>query len=191
MNDGIFEYLEQIEDTSLIVVSNYDNDSPQNYALGLIAGHAYSVEDFEGTINFYSIFIKILYLVINGTKIVKLRNPWGAGEWKGDWGDDWIIANANSKLRNINSEQKRKLDVDNLLKGTDDEDGMFWMAWTDFVREFEALTVCHLEDSRDIGKPNESFYMNHCNDLYLQNKGSLEHSNMMEKPARKTSLIWA
>ena len=41
--------MEQIEDTSLIVVSNYDNDSPQNYALGLIAGHAYSVEDFEGT----------------------------------------------------------------------------------------------------------------------------------------------
>ena len=50
LNDGIFEYLEQIEDTSLIVVSNYDNDSPQNYALGLIAGHAYSVEDFEGMI---------------------------------------------------------------------------------------------------------------------------------------------
>jgi len=134
LNDGIFEYLEKIEDTSLIVVSNYDNDSPQNYALGLIAGHAYSVEDFE---------------VINGTKIVKLRNPWGAGEWKGDWGDDWIIENADSKLRNINSVQRRKLDVDNLLKGTDDEDGMFWMAWTDFVREFEALTVCHLEDSRD------------------------------------------
>lgn len=99
-----------------------------------------------------------------------MRNPWGAGEWKGDWGDDWIIANANSKLRNINSEQRRKLDVDNLLKGTDDEDGMFWMAWTDFVREFEALTVCHLEDSRDTGNANESPYMIHCNDLLLRTK---------------------
>ena len=57
LNDGIFEYLEQIEDTSLIVVSNYDNDSPQNYALGLIAGHAYSVEDFEGLNYSLSIFI--------------------------------------------------------------------------------------------------------------------------------------
>ena len=57
LNDGIFEYLEQIEDTSLIVVSNYDNDSPQNYALGLIAGHAYSVEDFEGLNYYSSIFI--------------------------------------------------------------------------------------------------------------------------------------
>ena len=154
LNDGIFEYLEQIEDTSLIVVSNYDNDSPQNYALGLIAGHAYSVEDFEGLNYYSSIFIYIFSLVINGTKIVKLRNPWGAGEWKGDWGDDWIIANAKTELRNINSVQRQKLDVDNLLKGTDDEDGMFWMAWTDFVREFEALTVCHLEDSRDTGKQN-------------------------------------
>ena len=47
--------------------------------------------------------------MINGTKIVKLRNPWGAGEWKGEWGDDWIVEHANSKLRNINSEQRAKL----------------------------------------------------------------------------------
>ena len=50
-------------------------------------------------------------LVINGTKIVKLRNPWGAGEWKGEWGDDWIVEHANSKLRNINSEQRAKLGI--------------------------------------------------------------------------------
>ena len=63
--------------------------------------------------------------MINGTKIVKLRNPWGAGEWKGDWGDDWIVENANSKLRNIDSVQRRKLDIDNLLK-----DRNPWTGWS-------------------------------------------------------------
>ena len=73
-----------------------------------------------------------------------MRNPWGAGEWKGDWGDDWLVENRNS-LR-LSSEQQRKLRI-----GEEADDGMFWMAWKDFIREFEALTVCHLEDNRDTG----------------------------------------
>ena len=28
---------------------------------------------------------------MNIERLVKLRNPWGKGEWKGDWGDDsWL-----------------------------------------------------------------------------------------------------
>ena len=75
-------------------------------------------------------------LVINGTKIVQLRNPWGAGEWKGDWGDDWLVENANSILRNINSDQRRKLRI-----GQEADDGMFWMAWTDFIRWIFKLKI--------------------------------------------------
>ena len=48
MNDkDTFKYLESIEDNALIVVSNHDNDGDAD-DMGLIAGHAYSVEDFEG-----------------------------------------------------------------------------------------------------------------------------------------------
>ena len=72
-----------------------------------------------------SLVCYVVISVINGTKIVKLRNPWGAGEWKGDWGDDWIVENANSKLRNIDSVQRRKLDIDNLLK-----DRNPWTSWS-------------------------------------------------------------
>ena len=32
-------------------------------------------------------------LVVNGEKIVQLRNPWGEGEWLGDWSDEWIKEN--------------------------------------------------------------------------------------------------
>ena len=44
---NIFQYLESIEKDSLIAASNMNND-PLEEDNGLIAGHAYSVEDFEG-----------------------------------------------------------------------------------------------------------------------------------------------
>ena len=43
---NIFDYLESIEKDSLVAASNMDND-PYAEDNGLIAGHAYSVEDFE------------------------------------------------------------------------------------------------------------------------------------------------
>lgn len=39
--------------------------------MGLISGHAYTV-------------LKIKDVNAN-TKLIKLRNPWGKEEWKGDW----------------------------------------------------------------------------------------------------------
>ena len=45
--------------------------------MGLIAGHAYSMEDYK-TVSYRG----------KKTQLVKLRNPWGEGEWTGDWGDD-------------------------------------------------------------------------------------------------------
>ena len=41
-----------------------------------MVGHeTYSVEEFEE---------------VNGTKVARLRNPWGEGEWLGDWSNDRI-----------------------------------------------------------------------------------------------------
>lgn len=42
------------------------------YGLGLVSGHAYSVIDVVHS---------------HGYKLIKLRNPWGRGEWEGDWSD--------------------------------------------------------------------------------------------------------
>jgi len=64
--------LDNVEDHALIVASNFENEGD---CKGLIAGHAYSVEEFEE---------------VNGTKVVRLRNPWGEGEWLGDWSNDRI-----------------------------------------------------------------------------------------------------
>ena len=54
-------------------------------------------------------------------RLVKLRNPWGKGEWKGDWCDDsykWT-----NKL-------KRELNYQS------DDDGVFFMTYNDFIKYY-------------------------------------------------------
>ena len=40
---------------------------------GIISGHAYTLAS--------------VYNLSSGQTLLKLRNPWGSGEWQGDWGD--------------------------------------------------------------------------------------------------------
>ena len=55
---NIFAYLESIEDDALIVASNTENDDEHD--LGLIAGHAYAIDDFEGSIHFDVFFSDLI-----------------------------------------------------------------------------------------------------------------------------------
>ena len=75
---------------------------------------------------------------------MQLRNPWGCGEWTGDWCDEWITENVFSTLTDI---EKTDLEVDD--DDSNNDDGRFWMTWNDFVAEFENLTVCHLPEQQD------------------------------------------
>lgn len=46
-------------------------------SLGIVSGHAYSlisIHEFSHRNKFW--------------RLVKLRNPWGRGEWSGDWSDE-------------------------------------------------------------------------------------------------------
>ena len=57
-------------------------------------------------------------------RLVKLRNPWGKGEWKGDWSDDsykWT-----NKL-------KRELNY------RSDDDGVFFMSYNDFIKYYSDI----------------------------------------------------
>jgi len=48
----------------------------QESKLGIISGHAYSL-----------IAVFEFQIASGRIRLVKLRNPWGKGEWKGDWSD--------------------------------------------------------------------------------------------------------
>uniref|UniRef100_A0A3B5A2E2 Calpain-1 catalytic subunit-like n=1 Tax=Stegastes partitus TaxID=144197 RepID=A0A3B5A2E2_9TELE len=63
--------------------------------------------------------------------LVRLWNPWGRGEWKGDWSD-------RSPLWQTVSPEDRE------LCHSVDDDGEFWMTLEDFCRFFVNLDICGL-----------------------------------------------
>ncbi|XP_039249670.1 calpain-9-like isoform X2 [Styela clava] len=85
---------------------------------GLIMGHAYSITGVEK--------------LQNGTKLVRIRNPWGQVEWKGAWSDD------SSSWKSISESERKKLEVDF------GDDGEFWMSFDDFSRNYTKLEICNL-----------------------------------------------
>ncbi|XP_068009819.1 calpain-14-like isoform X2 [Melanerpes formicivorus] len=63
--------------------------------------------------------------------LVRLRNPWGKIEWKGDWSDSsykWELLSPKEKILL----RKKK------------EDGEFWMSLRDFQIHFVDLVICKL-----------------------------------------------
>ncbi|KAG0035412.1 hypothetical protein BGZ82_005280 [Podila clonocystis] len=87
---------------------------PSGERHGIISSHAYSV---------------LRTAIVNGERIVQIRNPWGNTEWNGDWSDDsdkWTSA-ATSQLQH-----------------EDKDDGKFWMSYKDFLRVFDTIDLCRI-----------------------------------------------
>jgi len=63
--------------------------------------------------------------------LVRLWNPWGTGEWTGDWSDE-------SPSWNTVSPQDREMCL------TKRDDGEFWMTLKDFCRFYSDLDICCL-----------------------------------------------
>ncbi|XP_074025195.1 calpain-14 [Numenius arquata] len=87
---------------------------------GLVAGHAYTVTG-----------IRKVTCQYGPENLVRLRNPWGRIEWKGDWSDSsykWELLSPKEKILL----RKKK------------EDGEFWMSLQDFKIHFVDLMICKL-----------------------------------------------
>ncbi|KAL0215343.1 hypothetical protein P9112_007527 [Eukaryota sp. TZLM1-RC] len=80
---------------------------------GIVQGHAYSIHRVAEP--------------ERGLQLIQLRNPWGRTEWNGAYSDH--CPKWTSKL-------KKRLD----MKAEDD--GTFWMEFSDFVVHFSTLYIC-------------------------------------------------
>ena len=90
----------------------------------MIKGHAYSLLNIED-------------IVADGgetVSLVRIRNPHGKMEWNGDWSDN------SSKWDAISDEVKAA------IGHSDNDDGGFFMAFEDWVNEFESFTTCYITD---------------------------------------------
>eukprot|EP01006_Ploeotia_vitrea_P053501 TRINITY_DN67795_c4_g2_i2.p1 TRINITY_DN67795_c4_g2~~TRINITY_DN67795_c4_g2_i2.p1 ORF type:complete len:821 (-),score=28.58 TRINITY_DN67795_c4_g2_i2:29-2443(-) len=80
--------------------------------LGLISSHAYAIQDVRAE---------------DGERLVRLRNPWGNAEWKGDWREGcpkWTES------------LKRKIPRANKAYGE------FWISYHDFILRFNSVDIC-------------------------------------------------
>ena len=107
------------------------NDSRDNRT-GLSGNHAYSMlaaYEIDGSGR----------LVQHGQRgsphnqrIVKMRNPWAKGEWKGAWSDQ--------------DRHKWTHQMKTMLGHSTKEDGVFFMPFKDFMRYFHDYQICFYED---------------------------------------------
>ena len=70
--------------------------------------------------------------VSTGDRLIKIRNPWGKGEWNGDWSD---------KSKKWTPALKKEVGFTDAA-----EDGIFWMEAKDFVKKFSEIGVCKVHE---------------------------------------------
>jgi len=84
---------------------------------GVVQGHAYTVIDV------------VMDAGGSGRHFFQCRNPWGTGEWKGNWSDD-------SYLWKAHPEVAKALDWEPA------DDGMFWIEAKDFFKNYSEINIC-------------------------------------------------
>lgn len=108
-----FEAIDKLCDTRRHVLAAASDETHN----GIVAGHAYTV--LEG------------YELEDGTELLKLRNPWGSGEWEGPYSDG-------------SPEMTDELAA--FLGYTEKDDGTFFMEYEDFVATFSDVSVLELPE---------------------------------------------
>lgn len=90
---------------------------------GIVQGHAYTL-------------LKVVVLKFKqGVRLVQLRNPWG----KGEGSDSWADSDPNWNL--ITPEEQARVGF------TRADDGIFFMTYECFCREFKLITVAEINDN--------------------------------------------
>jgi len=69
-------------------------------------------------------------------RLLNIRNPWGSFEWGGDWCD-------SSKLWT----KEVKAAINPVL---DQEDGQFWMSYSDFLQRFNSVVFCKVRKWQEV-----------------------------------------
>lgn len=83
---------------------------------GILNNHAYGIMDVRDVMNL---------------KLIRIRNPWGRGEWK-------------SKFADEDEEWDRHPGLKAQLNYQFSNDGTWWMEYTDWVAHFNKLYICRI-----------------------------------------------
>ena len=108
---------------SMVCSSNPGSDSDSSQS-GVVQGHAYTL-------------LKVDILNFQGQqhRLVQLRNPWGKGEFKGQWSDH------DQNWNYVDPQEKQRIGF-----CSDKNDGIFFIPFDNFWDEFRAITVAEIDD---------------------------------------------
>ena len=133
--DSLIQILQEADLKKYIIVSSSGEEERTN---GIIKNLSYT-------------FLSIFKIDQNRT-LVKMRNPWGQGEWNGDWSD---------KSSLWTPELKQKVNYQNNV-----DDGVFYMDFRDFFSSFSLTTIAHYREEYFSSSYNTDLPDN--SDLFLQ-----------------------
>ncbi|XP_077447835.1 calpain-5-like [Stigmatopora argus] len=98
-------------------------------ANGLVKGHAYSVTAVNRVRVGHGL---IAYFKNETIPMIRMRNPWGKTEWNGSWSD------SSEEWSKVGDTERGNLGI------TVEDDGEFWMSFTDWCKHFTDADVCRL-----------------------------------------------
>ena len=120
-NDEFFAMLKEFDQKDFIMTcaTGSGRDTEEDSSQGIVKGHAYTLRGVHE---------------VGEHKILQLRNPWGKFEWTGKWSD----------------KHSSWLDHPEVMKELNPswgDDGMFYIGWEDFRKNYTRVDVC----KRDVG----------------------------------------
>jgi hypothetical protein len=111
-NDDLWQLIKDMDEQDWVMTTS---NHVKNH--GLPSGHAYSLLGAKK--------------LANGTKLLKIRNPWGSEVYTGPWSDG-----SSQMTEAVASE----------LGHTKGDDGVFWMDMTSFKTDFSGIQIAMYED---------------------------------------------
>eukprot|EP01116_Phalansterium_solitarium_P019829 TRINITY_DN5681_c1_g1_i4.p1 TRINITY_DN5681_c1_g1~~TRINITY_DN5681_c1_g1_i4.p1 ORF type:complete len:475 (+),score=198.79 TRINITY_DN5681_c1_g1_i4:110-1534(+) len=124
-----------IADESLFaIVDDLQNQGHFTGCAKLVSGGQAEANTGEGILQNHAYGIIDIRQISTGAKLLRVRNPWGQGEWKGRWSD--------------NSEEW----TEELLQELDyafGDDGTFWIEFKDFVKQYNRLYVNRIFENKN------------------------------------------
>lgn len=101
----------------------------QKLSCGLVKGHAYGITKIQSMAIKGNSFFSFL-TAKEKLQMIRLKNPWGAQEWVGAWSDN------SPEWKKVPKSEREKMGLNF------DNDGEFWMEFTDFLRYFNEVSIC-------------------------------------------------
>lgn len=134
--EGLWGRLLDAEAKQFVMTAGSDNLSGGSDAyiakIGICGSHAYSLLAVYQVFNDGGNYTKVNFEDEWTDRIVKLRNPWGSGEWKGKWSDEDPDWNEDLKMELGFTGEK--------------EDGIFFMPWEEFLKFYSDVQICYYHD---------------------------------------------